>query len=131
MSARTYILPKCCFSSRSAFQVSSVSVADFFQVHEIASEQEKRSEGDIISRAISETYEDQPIGTCKPSKLFNAICSIEDCTHYANKEQQDACELLRKLIEHWTSTNKDLSNLFTGSFVSTVKCMSCMAESNS
>ena len=64
----------------------------------IASEQEKRSEGDIVSRAIAETYEDQLIGTCKPSKLFNAICSIEDCKHYANKEQQDACELLRKLI---------------------------------
>ena len=101
------------------------------RLREVTSKQRELSEGDTVSKAMTETYREQLIGISKPTKLFKAICTIKECEHYANKEQQDVSALLGNLIGHWSDNNKDLSNLFTGGYVSTIKCMNCMDESDS
>ena len=60
-----------------------------------------------------------------PNEVFNAICSIESCRHFADKSQQDCCELLMKIQDYWSETNRKMFNLFEGGTKYTVGCLDC------
>ena len=60
-----------------------------------------------------------------PTKPFEEICKINEIKHYAWKEQQDASELLDKLITHWSKRNAAISELFQGSSLSKLQCSGC------
>ena len=61
-----------------------------------------------------------------PTELFDAICKIDGCAHFADKsQQQDCCELLNKILDQLSETNKSTLNLFEGGTKNTVGCFIC------
>ena len=80
---------------------------------------------DKLSKEIANIFHAQSGEILEPINLFNTICSLNSCTHYAMKKQQDCSELLLKLMEYWHEQNKDISEIFTGGMRSKVRCSHC------
>ena len=89
----------------------------------------KTNFNDKLSEEIARVFTMQLSSVSKPTELLEAICSISSCKHYAKREQQDCCEFLIKLMEYWSETNKDLSDLFEGGTRSLITCSQCNESS--
>ena len=83
---------------------------------------------DQLSSEIARTFLKLQNSAQTPTEVFKAICSIDSCRHFADKSQQDICELLMKLQDYWSETNRRLFNLFEGGTKYIVGCFDCTNE---
>ena len=66
---------------------------------------------DTISKHMAALLEDMQTtkgGHTSPRGLFKVMCSQKGFERFGNKKQEDAPELLRKLLEYWANTNKPI-----------------------
>ena len=85
---------------------------------------------DNLLIAIDQTFREQLKGTFAPEQLFKEICSIKGGEKYSNKTQEDACELLRDIIQHWSTRSMEWKNLFKGGVISSITCSECNLSSS-
>ena len=85
-----------------------------------------------IASEFANVIRDQLNSVTSPLKLFNSICAIPSCLPYANKRQQDCCELLTRMMEHWSEVKAtEITDLFTGHTKSELTCSECSHRSPS
>ena len=78
-----------------------------------------------LSSEIARTFLELQGAVQNPKEVFKAICSIDSCRHFADKSQQDICELLMKIQDYWSESNRRLFNLFEGGTKYIVGCFEC------
>ena len=78
-----------------------------------------------VSSEIARTFRQLHHSTQDTKALFSAIRSIEGCKHFHAHKQQDCCELLMKVQDHWSETNRRIFNLFEGGTKYIVGCLEC------
>ena len=78
-----------------------------------------------VLNEIARLFRKQLITIIKPDELFKAICSINSCSSYAAGGQQDCCELLQNMLDHWSEASKEIVRLFEGGYRSVITCSEC------
>ena len=78
-----------------------------------------------LSLEIGRTLQKLQHSAQDPSELFRQICAIESCRKYADKSQQDCCELLMRVMVQWSETSRSVFTLFEGGTKYTVGCFEC------
>ena len=85
-----------------------------------------------IASEFANVLRKQLTSVTSPLKLFNSICAIPSCLPYANKKQQDCCELLNRMMDHWSDVKAtEITDLFTGHTKSELTCSECSHRSHS
>ena len=63
-----------------------------------------------------------------PQKLFDEVCSWDECSHYKLGQQQNSAELLRVFLKKLHHEYKPASNLFHGEIQTTTYCRTCNSK---
>ena len=82
----------------------------------------------VILDLLMQIRENATESPCDPWNLFHRLCWVKDCKHFTKFEQQDARELLTRVLTHWKegeSRLKRISDTFEGQVLSTISCPKC------
>ena len=109
--------------------VQSLSACKTFKdtlVNKLHSDYSTKTSQDKLSKELAKIFRTQFNAVSKPNKLFETICSLDSCKHYAQGTQQDCFDLLINMIEYWSEKKQiQIMKLFEGSSSAQVTCSEC------